>query len=61
MQKKTKNLNQKLYYWRHREDILAKLAEKRKDETYRKRKAAMSLKSYYKRKEEKNAGTKNQV
>lgn len=61
MQKKTKNLNQKLYYWRHREDILAKLAEKRKDETYRKRKAAMALKSYYKRKEEKNAGTKNQV
>ena len=61
MQKKTKNLNQKLYYWRHRENILAKLAEKRKDETYRKRKAAMSLKSYYKRKEEKNAGTKNKV
>lgn len=61
MQKKVKNPNQSLYYWRHREDILAKLAEKRKDEEYRKRKAAMSLKSYYKRKEEKYAGTENKV
>lgn len=53
------NTNQKAYYWRHRDEILAKLAKKRKNKAYRKHKAEISLKSYYKRKEEKNARTEN--
>lgn len=46
--------NQRAYYWRHREKILALRAERAKDPEYRKHKAQISLKSYYKRKEEKN-------
>jgi hypothetical protein len=46
--------NQRAYYWRHREKILALHAERAKDPEYKKHKAEISLKSYYKRKEEKN-------
>lgn len=53
--------NQRAYYWRHRKDILKKLAAKRADPEYHKRANEIALKSYYKRKEEKNAGTENQV
>ena len=53
--------NQRAYYWRHRQDILDKIAEKRKDPEYRKHRTQVSLKSYYKRKEKKNAGTENEV
>lgn len=41
------------YYWRHREQILAKLAERAKDPEYKKHRADISKKSYHKRKEEK--------
>lgn len=53
--------NQIAYYWRHREDILARHAERTKDPEYKKHRAEISLKSYYKRKEEKNARTKDKV
>lgn len=53
--------NQRAYYWRHRKDILKKLAAKRAEPEYHKRANEIALKSYYKRKEEKNAGTENQV
>ena len=46
--------NQKAYYWRNREKILARHAERAKDPEYKKHKSEISLKSYYKRKEEKN-------
>lgn len=46
--------NQRAYYWRHREKILAQHAELAKNPEYRKHKAQISLKSYYKRKSEKN-------
>ena len=51
--------NQINYYWRHREEILKKEAKKRKNPEYRKYKAKLSLKSYHKRKEEKNARTED--
>lgn len=53
--------NQRAYYWRHRKDILKKLAEKRANPEYRKRANEIALRSYYKRKEEKNARPENQV
>lgn len=53
--------NQKAYYWRHRKKILARHAERAKDPEYKKHRAEISLKSYYKRKEEKNARTKDKV
>lgn len=49
-----KNQAQINYYWRHRENILDKLAEKRRDPEYRYYKAQLALKSYYKRKGERN-------
>lgn len=53
--------NQIMYYWNHREQILAKNAEKAKDPEYRKHRTQISLKSYYKRKEEKNDRTEDQI
>lgn len=53
--------NQRAYYWRHRKDILKKLKAKRADPEYHKRANEIALKSYYKRKEEKNARAENQV
>ena len=49
------------YYWRHRDEILKKHAELAKNPEYLEHKRKISLKSYYKRKEEKNANTKNKV
>ena len=51
--------NQRAYYWNHREQILAKNAEKAKNPEYRKHRTQISLKSYFKRKEEKNARPEN--
>lgn len=59
MNKKYKN--QRAYYWNHREQILAKNAEKAKNPEYRKHRTQISLKSYFKRKEEKNARPENQI
>lgn len=56
-----KNKNQRAYYWRHRDKILKKRAKLAKKASYRKHRAQISLKSYYKRKEEKNARTENQI
>lgn len=41
------------YYWKHRDEILAKNAEKSKDPEYRKHRTQISKKSYYKRKNRK--------
>lgn len=49
------------YYWRHRDKILAKNAKKAKSLKYRKHRTEISKKSYYKRKEEKNARPENQI
>ena len=53
--------NQRKYYWEHREQILQKHAELAKDPEYRKHRVEISMKSYYKRKEEKYANTENQI
>lgn len=53
--------NQKTYYWRHRDEILKKNAEKRKDPKEIEKRRKIALKSYYKRKEKKNAATENKV
>jgi len=44
------------YYWRHREQILKKNAKLAKDPEYRKKRQQIALKSYYKRKAEKDEG-----
>jgi len=51
--------NQRAYYWRHREKILKKNAEKAKDPEYRTHRAKIAIKSYRKRKEE--HATENQI
>ncbi len=53
--------NQRAYYWRHRDKILKKHAKLAKSAKYRKHRVEISLKSYYKRKEEKNARTENEI
>lgn len=50
----TDNLSkQSRYYWKHREEIRKKRANLSKNPEYRKHRAEIALKSYYKRKEEK--------
>lgn len=44
---------QSRYYWKHREEIRKKRAKLSKNPEYRKHRAEIALKSYYKRKEEK--------
>ena len=47
---------QRDYYWRYREQILKKNAKLAKDPEYRKKRQQIALKSYYKRKAEKDEG-----
>lgn len=56
-----RNKNQLQYYQRHKKQILAKLKKLAKNPEWRKHRAQIALKSYYKRKEEKNARTENQI
>lgn len=48
-----RNKNQLQYYQRHKKQILAKLKKLAKNPEWRKHRAQIALKSYYKRKEEK--------
>jgi tripartite-type tricarboxylate transporter receptor subunit TctC len=56
-----RNKNQLQYYQRHKKQILAKLKKLAKNPEWRKHRAQIALKSYYKRKEEKNARPENQI